>query len=158
MLSAWLQRRGALMQAVNYRADSSAWPCLPVSLLNLHSQHGVGSAASLPVVPGLQICRQNSGPAEVTRGWDLKADSVSPPVAGRSWRLVKHFLYWVNARRWLRCCLQWQGPAEQPSPPSCSMCPSPSTNFMQSRYNLRSRPGCTVAVTLAVAKPRTGDV
>ena len=110
---------------MNYRADSSAWPCLHVSLLNLHSQHGVGSAASLPVMSGLQIHRQNFGLAEVTRGWDLKADSISPPAARRSCRLVKHFLRWVNARRWLRCCLWWWGPARQPSPPSCSVCPSP---------------------------------
>lgn len=80
------------MQAVNYRADSPAWPCLPVSLLNLHSQHRVGRAASLTVMPRLLIHRQNAGPTEVTQGWDLKADRASPPASGRSWRLVKHFL------------------------------------------------------------------
>lgn len=92
-----------------------------MSLLKIRSQLRVGSAASLPVLFGLPIGRQNSGPAEVTRGWDLKADNVSLRAAGRSWRLVKHFLRWVNARRWPRRCLRWRGPAGQPSPAQPSL-------------------------------------
>lgn len=148
------------MRAVNYRADSSAWPCLPVSLLNLHSQHGVGSAASLPVISGLPIRRQNSGLAEVAWGWDLKADSISPPAAGRSWRLVKHFLGWVNARHWLGCCLWWRGPAGQPSPPSHSVCPGPQHKFhaipLQSKKSLWLRCGGDLGGGKAKGRGRVG--